>query len=618
MQPINRHKTNTLNRDQALLRLADVVHKGARHPWYHRTVELSTLCRTLVTGDGMDEMLQQFVKREDKAAFEQRKALTQHITTSTVKNLMDVIEKVPRSNYKRILQHASTDNKTKKLELKLQAFWGAKSLDDYMKTRWLELNSTDASGFIVVEFEAFDNKKELAQSYPFEVSSTDAVDYIYENNVLQYLTVLSTFPMPTKRDSKKMGEKYTLYLANETVILTEVNPESAPKILSKEGDLVYNETGGYLLSKKRIFELRFLIPHKAGEVPAKPVGYLRDMWTSGSTYVAPFHSAIPRLKKSIKVNSEMDLTMSLSAFPFRAEYAPKCDAVDCYNGRTNDGSALCSTCKGTGHKSVTSAQEKLVLTLPKDTKDMIDLDKLVIFKSTDVDILKFQNDYIQQLTSQCKSDMFNSDIFTKAEVSDTATGKRLDLDNVYDTLFKCAQGYAETWEFLVRLTAKFAQLDTGLEAKLVFSKDFKLKGMSDLLSDLEAANRSQAGPAVKQAIQTDIARLLYADSPSGFLRWETRYRFDPFAGYSEDATNMALSDSSVPQRYKTQHLMLGVMFDELEEEAANETKDFYLLGLIEQRKRVAAKVEEYVSESGVSARPALKMPAAVPGPAAMN
>lgn len=566
-----------------------VVHKGERHPWYSRTTELASLYRKLVTGDGLDDLLQQFVQRETSEAFNQRKLITQHVITTVVKNLMDVTRKVPRANYQRVLS-SNTSKNAELIEEKLKSFWGVKSLDEYVKTRWFELNSMDPNAWCVVEFAPFDNRVERASPYPFEVSSESAVDYNFENNVTTHLTV---------KGSGQYGEKYTVYMPDETFVMDQL-PKEVIDIarLYDMDDMSYrtNPDGAmFFRSGQKYFEVTFAVPHKAGRVPAIRYGYLRDHWTNGFTFASPYHAAVPLLKKSIKTNSEMDLTMALSAFPFRLEYAPACDAPDCYNGHLADGSGVCQVCKGSGHKSVVSAQEKLVLKLPRPGEQMMDLDKLVVFKSPPVDILQFQKDYVDNLTASCKQAMFNSDIFTKQQVSDTATGKRIDLDNVYDTLYDCAIGMSGFWQFLVVTSTIFMDLSKGIRADLIFSKDFKLKGMAELMEDLEVANRSETGPDVKRSIQNDLLRLLYSESPVEYLKATTKDKFNPFSGYSDSQLSLALTEQSVPKRYKIQYLMLGVIFDELEREVA--PRNFYLINSDEQTKMVEAKVLQYMNET---------------------
>lgn len=577
-----------------------------------RTTELASLYRKLVTGDGLDLLLRQFVQRESLEAFTERKKLTQHVVTTVAKNIMDVFYKVPRSNYQRILEHSGDNNEklTAELENVMSTFWGIRDLDNYVQTRWLEMNATDPNGFVVVEIKPFDNNRERAKPYPFEVDSKEAVDYTYDNNVLQYLTVKTSFPLPTKQDKEKIGDKYTLYLPDETLTLTEIDPAEAITSLLKENEWTETDRGAYLLVNKRVYLLTGAIPHNAGRVPAKPVGYLRDPWTRGQTYVAPYDSAVPLLLKSIKVNSELDITMSQQVFPHRLQYMPKCAALDCNNGHMPGGEP-CPTCKGTGLDSIASAMDVIYFKMPKNAEDIIDLEKILVFKGPPIEVVKFQKEYVDSLTAGCKAVVFNSESFSKMQISGTATGELLDRDNVKDTLYTCAQGFADTWAFYVWMTAEFAELKgkpVSLNAKLVFSKDsLSSKTMPELVADLESAKRSEAGPAVVQHIQNDIARLMYSEDPKQYNEWYVKESFNPFSGMNTDMVAMALSDPAVPQKYKTRYLMLGVIFSELESELEN----FYQLAETEKRRLVDEKVMAYMNETKPVA-PVIQLPVNVP------
>lgn len=600
-------------REQALDRLLQVVVKGYRHTWYDRTCELAALYRKLATGDELDSLLKQYVKREDDDAFSQRVALTEHIVTSVVHNLMDVFYKVPRANYRRVLEHSANDKKTDlsektaTLEERLDIFWGIRSLDNYVQTRWLEINKTDPNTFIVVEFAPFDARFERAAPYPFEVYSKQAVDYEYQNNILQHLIAETEIALPTKADARAKGKKFTVYLENESFTLTQIANDTPGVPYTEKEKFTFTDNGGYLRHADKVYFLQFYSPHNAGQVPAKQAGYLRDSWTNGQTFVAPYEAAVPYLRKSVKVNSELDITMTQQVFPHRLQYAPKCHANGCLDGYLANGD-VCGTCKGTGLVSISSAQDVIYIKLPKESEDLLDLEKLLVFKSPAVEVVQFQKDYVEYLTDECKTAVFNSDIFTRSEIADTATGKTLDLQNVYDTLYTCSLGYAETWRFLVEMTAEFTGLETGLRAELIFSKDFKLKGISDLLVDLEAANRAQAGSAVTGAIQEDIMRIIFAENPQAFKEWEIKRAFDPFAGLSSEQVNMALTNTDVPKRLKVKYLLMSAIFAELEQESEEKGEDFYSLAARVQRERIEAKVKAYMDESGATAMPSLIPP----------
>lgn len=588
-----------MTKEQILDRLTnEVIHNGARHPFYRYVCDLADKYRRYTTGIGMEKDLEQFAMREDAEAFAQRVRITKHVVPAAINSVSKVKYKIPRANYRRILTYdPPNDTKQAEIETVLSKFWGTASLDNYFSTRWLEIDDTDPNAFIVVEFTEFDNVEQRAEPYPFEVESHKAVDYAHENNVLQYLVCLLKFPMPVKGDDKHEGEKYTVYLQNETVVFTELNPEISAGLIVGDSDKApyFEQRDGvnYFVSRKRVFQIDTPTPHNIGAVPAFQAGYTRDLATNGYTYTAFYHPGLPYLEKLIKTTSELDLTMCLSAFPFRAEYAPPCDAEGCLHGYLSDGSGPCHTCKGTGHKSVTSAQEKIVLTMPRESADMVDLDKLIIFKSPDTGILEFQKNYIREMLAAFKEAVFNSDVFSKAEVSDTATGKNLEYQNVYDTLYPTAQAFASKWQFAVETCAKITGLDAGLIAQLIFSKDFKLKGMEALLLDLETAKRSQAGPSVIRAIQEDIQRLIYADNPTEFNRWQVKESFNPFSGKSADEIAMALTDSTIPAKYKVLYNMFGVIFDEI----AQTNPDFYELERTRQQVLIDEKIREYQGQA---------------------
>lgn len=588
-----------------------MVVKNYRHEWYFRTVELATLYRKLYTGDGMDTLLKQVIKKEDEAAFSQRVKLTSHIVAPVVQNIMSVFYKVPRANYRRVLMHkqdaenVDLSQKTAILEQIISVFWGWRSLDNYVQTRWLELNATDPNAFVVTEFKPFDNRKERAQPYPFEVYSSQAVDYEYSNNVLQHLITKTEIVMPVRNNNAdKKGEKYTVYLENETFTLTQIPSDTSGVPVTKKDEFIFQDGGGFLLTGDKTFVLTFYPAHNAEKVPAKQVGYKRDPFTNGNTYVAPYESAVPRLMKSIKVNSELDLTMTGQVFPHRLQYMPKCHAPGCVDGFTVN-NEVCPVCNGTGHASISSAQDVIYIKLPKNSEDLLDLDKLLVFKSPAVDIVTFQKEYLEFLEKACKADVFNSDIFTRSEVAETATGKTLDLQNVYDTLYNCSLGYAEFWEFLVKMTAEFTDLDGGLVAYIVFSKDFKLKGITELLSDLEAANRAGASIDVREAIQSDMMSIIYADNPEGLRKVEARKRHNPFASMSAEQVNMALASSNVPNKLKSKYLLMSAIFADVEQEAQEEGLNFYEIAFTEQKKRIDAKLAEYMKDTDAEKRPVI-------------
>lgn len=573
--------------------------------------------RQYVAGEDLDSLLRQFVRREDEKLFEQRVKLTKHIVTAISKNLMDVFFKVPRSNSaRRILTYDGDDEgRLKELNGILAKFWGVEGFDDYMATRYIELNHIDPNAFVVFEFKPFDNEKELVQPYPFEVYSGNAVDYKYENRVLEYLIVKGSVTLRKrnpqtpqqsivpKLDKTATGSKYTLYTKTQTIQIREVLNEQVPAMgTDVEGVVVKTADGSFVKLGAKYFQYEAYLPHNCGKVNAFRVGYVRDLITNGNIMVSPIHAAEPYLEKTIKTNSELDLVASLMAFPQQIKYGDECVAEGCFNGYVDDNP--CKACGGSGVKATApSAQDAIVLKRPESKDELIPLDDIVKYISPPVDVIKWQEEYIEKLTQKAKQIVFNSGIFDKAEIAETATGKSIDLQNVYDTLYPLALSFSRNWENGVNIIAKLADREDKLIAKYTFGKDFKLKTLNDLVVDLEQANKSGADDALISSISNDIAQVVFAEQPIELIKYNVKQGYNPFSGKSEKEIIVLLNSPLIPKRSKVLYANYGLIFDELEAEYAEGGNDFYKLNRSKQKAAIMKKVDEIISDVDVENAP---------------
>lgn len=562
-----------------------------RHDNYTRTVEFADMYMKLITGEGLDDLLVQFTKREDAALFQQRKDITKHVIPAVCKNLIDIFNKVPRSNaIQRSISYTGNSNDKKKELLEILAkFWGNKDHNDYLSTRWMELNMVDPNAFIVLEWKPFE-ENERAQPYPYEVKSANAVDYQYENNILQYLV-------------DKNDDRLTFYGQNQTVVFDEVEDEELLKSLQrfvkeKTYAVAQTETELYLvLSKDKAYLITIPEPHNLEAVPAIRVGYNRDLYTEGTSFVNPFHAAICYLEKTLKINSELDLSSALVAFPQQLRYVrKKCAHEGCFKGRieTENGSMECPTCHGTGLDTTTSVQEVITIEMPETPEDMFPLSNLIDYKTPPIEILQWQEQYVEKLTQKARSVVFNTDIFDKQEVQATATGKNIDLQNVYDVLYPMVVQLGDAWGFIVNGVANITDLDEGLVALFIFQKDFKLKGTETLIADLKAANDSGADPSIINAINNDIARIIYEDNPLEYQKYLLKQVYNPFQGKSNDEIMLLLNGDLTTQYNKVLYSNLGNIFDELEAEQIAKGSDFYMLNKAEQNRLVKEKVDSMI------------------------
>lgn len=585
-----------------ILRLVEVVSKKETHQDYERVTRLAKDYNAYVTGIGLDEMMQRFTSRETVEAFDQRKEITQHIIPSVVSNITSVERKVPRSNGKtRVLtyENDSSQKRTRELEKVLAEYWGNQSLDDWMATRWLELNDIDPNAFVIVEWGDFDSKKEKAMPYPYESNAEEAVMFEYINNILQYLVDLKDFETLDWDGRKKTAQKYTMYLKQQTVqafqvfdkeVRSRVNKDGEPFNLGDENKPQYY----FRRNESEYFEVVILKPHKLGYVPAFRAGYKRDEATDGRTYVSPYHDCVPYLKKSIKSNSELDLTMALHAFPQKIITAHQCTNKKCLDGYvTTDGvTRECSVCKGTGFKVHTSTQDIIYVPLPRGKDEQLSLDNLARYITPEVALLEFQRQYIEYLTEECMGAVFNSDIFTTEEVATTATEKRIDLDNVYDTLYPLSVKFGRVWRFQVETIAKIRGEFKDLIATLTFSKDFKFKSKDDYIADRNRAKDAGAPDIVLRNIDDEIVKIDTAENPMEFIMYKTQQSFNPFSGKSDEEVAVLMATNTVPFEQKVFYANMGWIFDDV----AMKNKDFYMMPRDKQAKILAKKTGEIINE----------------------
>ncbi len=527
-----------LTLEAAVLICIDRIVNKTKHANYDRTVKLAILYEQLVTGEHHDSLIQEFFATCSAEEITKIKAVTFPITSSICNSLDFAFKKVLRTQpvLKQIdFKGQDADKKKEVVQNALDKFYSGNDFDYYIKTRFHDLSFRDPNSFIVTEFQAFDHKKEKAKPYPFEVYSHNAVNYEKVNGVLQFLLVEQAIKFKTKEGAMADGIKLTIYLENDLIVFNEV----AKNITLKQDETsarVKDENAPDRLTKYVTGERQFDVTyaqHKQGAVPAMAVGYVPDKKTNGVTFVSPIHyGALPYLMKTVKTVCEMDMTMHVHTFPQKFQYVQKCkigpDAICANSGERVD---KCSKCGGTGIPVHKSTKDIVELEMPKSVDEFIDLSKISHYQFPPIEGIKFQDEYIEKLKLQCYKSVFNSETFSKDEVQQTATGKNIDLQNVYDTLSDYAWKVSDFWMRTVTFVSIILDYpkDT-CNHKLVYPSDFKLKSVTDLLNDLSLANESNAPSFVKTEITRDIASILYQDRPNEMLRFDSKMKLFPFTG----------------------------------------------------------------------------------------
>lgn len=567
--------------------LINTIKNKITHCHYKRVTELADLYKKVITGDKIEELLRQFVLREDDVMFAQRKQMTQAITPSVAATIMNPFYRVGRVNS--IIRNidfneeSDRDSKLQNINDAISLYYGDDGLDKYLETRLVDLNFCDPNSFIVTEFDEPEkdiqgNFLEKVKPRPFEVSSHDAINFFYKNNILQWLIVKLPIEYSKKTGEEHKSEKghsYTIYLNDIAIRFTQVDIDLFKTLTIGEYAEIQYESGTvkyYRLSEDSLFSIEEF-EYKTGKVPAFRVGYKQDLVTKGQTFVSPLHEALPYFMKSIKSVSEFDLTMALHAFPQKFQYIGVCEVEQCNAGYMPAGEK-CTTCKGTGKAIHTTTQDIVTMRMPKDPNDIVDLEKLVHYEYPPVELLKFQDEFIFQLKNEARQAVFNSEIFNKSQVVSTATEMRISMESVYDTLFPFAEKFSKSWKYIVHLIAKLRDVDDVL-LEHRFPKDFRFKTVTDLLGELKLANDSGAPGYVKTEISTAISHQQFIDKPEELKRILVKQKFYPFPDKTGQEILFIISSDLTSERNKILWSEFDDIFAALEFHAAGKGEYYY-------------------------------------------
>ena len=564
-----------MDKKEGLELLKEIIGEEIVHQDYDRVTKLRDHYYKLKTGDGIEDLLHRIETRVTEEEFDQIKRIYRSIIPSTLNSTKLPFEKAARKQpiVRKIDYEGDAESKKLELEKYIQSYWGDKSLEEYLEYAFIDYNYIDPNAFLITEFSNFNNKKEKAKPYPFIASSAEAIMFKYQNEILQYLVV----KLPIKfmdGETERDGFKFTMYLGPDTIVLSEVAESTeAVKIKSKYYKLTYFQP-------------------KTDKVPALRFGFLRDDQTKGRTFVSVFHCVLELLEKTLKIDSELDLSTAMTAFPQRFAYVTPCNNHGCNKGYFPDGKE-CPVCHGTGtqpfHKGT---QDIITLALPNDPARMIDLENMLVYKGPPIELLQFDSDYLEKLEKKVQSKMFNADLYTRAEVSTTATEKILETDNLNDTLYPFARNYSITWEFVVKDIATFTDLSEGIILQHKFPNDFKFKTIQQLMEELQTAKNAGASTSTIAAIEDDINEILYSDRPEALKEMRIKNQINPFRGYSEANIRFIISQDNVPKYSSTLWENLESIFQDLEVENTNPWLYDLSYNLIVQK--VREKTAEYI------------------------
>ena len=584
-----------MNQQESLPFIAKSI-LGYRHKNYDRTVELYNQYLALSTGEGIEDYLTRFSSRESKEAFDERVNVTVDISKSVTKNLCHVFYRVTRTPGVRINYETPKSDDYASI---LRDF-GRYGLAGYMEKRFTDLVKIDPNAWIVVDFKGTDGN-EYARPYPLEFYSPDVMDYAYNNSELLYVVVRQEIARIDNDGMLVNVTDYTCYTSDGAVKF-EARPdvETAqpfdPMGVYESGTLVgfNNRTEKIDGKDKETADVYMVIipePYELERVPALNVGYIPDELTRGETFVNFFDNAVPYQLKLIKTNSEADISSCKHAFAQKLQFVRECPN-NCEQDNTGtycvDGCA-CKTCGGKGYIDMhTSGLDCVTIPLNDDTKDL-NLDNLVKYVQTPVDTLRYQDEKVQSLIEMCKRVIYNSDIISKGEITDTAYQSMIESQNVLDTIYIYAVHYATCYAWMYEIIGAITGIDVTVNINV--SKDMSLMTRDELISLASAAKQAGLNPLLIKVINDEIAFALLGNTDK-YNRYIASDDVIPFNEMSAEEKMLVLQFLPKDNQYRIRAIFGNEILKQLEAEYDG----FYLFSDEKKAQLIAGKVNELAAQ----------------------
>lgn len=588
-------RISKVNPIQAMDILTNTIRYGLRHPNYNRTVEIADFSKAIMTGQGQDDLIIQYKSRESDAQKQQRIKLTKTLTKYAGNQILKFFKKVRRVDG--ISKNIETKSSNKSnLERKINNFGPEQSLSDYLFDTLEFYSFYDPNAWIVTERRNVMGVEtvEDVQIYPFEVSSHQAINYLEEHGNVQWLIVEQLEMDSFLKDGKLVSEQISnfYFYAPGFVIHLKEYINNIPT-LSEDQSTIRLETES---QKERKF-VQSLYLNGTNEVPAVQIGAYLDFETKKQTFVTPLEPAKEILEDLINIKSEFDLTKALHTFLQKIAYAPPCQFED-QKGSCQDGfiggdfEQICPSCNGRGVDVHTTVQDVILIKMPDSKDGFLPLSELVQYVNLPDWLPKFQAEQIEIILKRVSLAVFNTEVFKKPEVAETATAAVLEWDKIYDVLAPFATQYSKIFKKIVRISAQYLGIkDVQLMHK--FPADFKLKSVTELLAEYKSAKEAGLSAKILDGIAMDILQKRHSNEPEMVEMIKAENHWKPFADKSSEEVAVILSSRDQLDRDRIlwenyDRIFKSIHFDMFQLEA----KFFHLLILEKQKEILELKIEE--------------------------
>lgn len=513
----------------------DRIEKQEKHKHYEHTVKLANDYRALVTGVGLEDFLRRLKKRESDNDFIARKELTEFINKSVGESLIKPIKKLMRlTNVHSMIKYKDgSDNEIADVFIKFASIKGEDDVENYIEEELIIQSIIDPNSFVIMDkYIGVDG-----EDYPEvqEIPSENVFYYSYKHGRLECLVV------QTKNHLDKAV--YHIYEADNIIVLEELE--------DKDGDSIKEEIENGFKYKigKKVYSLE-IFNHGLNMIPAFRVGFKSDIRTNRETKESFIDPAVPYLKKLVASVSEFDLANAKHAFPRVFAYEQRCPGTPekneiCHNGKIKTKNSVCDRCGGSGVLIPESSLDSIIMAIPKNREDFIDLSKMMHTESTDIELLNYMKETIKDYVSQAEKSIYGTNTIVSDSMVKTATENIFDNEKRSDALQPFAKNISKWWVKIHEKGLMLLGKDDGAIVEHRYPRNLKMQSVSDMIQEIKMLKEGGADNVFVDAVQDEIAEKRFVDKPNALKRYKVYKEHKPFNGDSEVTVQYKISNGLV-------------------------------------------------------------------------
>ena len=491
---------------KSILERAVEIAMGLRHEYYEQALERAADARFVFSknGEGQREVLKH-AREETPKQLNDRLKLTHPETGAVVKTYSAILEAIPASGGQAPLFEHPESNISERVKTMIDSFYKNRTLYRHLFNHTQKAVLTDPNRWMLCEKGTDETTGSETAFLVFCESENVPFFELTPDGKTKQFCYSSAYTMKVNGREENFTD-YRLYDFNDSIRLLHTGKVKVPATGEFEGYEQYTYERENFLYKE--------FAHNLGFVPAMSMGvYESD--ESDMLFDLFYEPAIPLLKELAVTTSLLQVHQVKQLMGTRAMYVKPCEHIEpngsvCINGyMDNVKQTECPQCHGLGYIKPTTEQDDIVIIMPNNREDMINLAQLQHTFTAPIEIATHYAAQKEELKKSIGSAIFRMD--NGATRSVTATEVNYTESIINQKLIPIADTIENLWEFAVvcfiKLFGGRTDYESGYVVSYTHTKTLLKESLESAAETLKALVEAGAPLQVQDKAKEQLLRI---------------------------------------------------------------------------------------------------------------